>query len=88
MDELKADVKEIKQQVVELVKQGAVHNHLLKEHEARSIALQQSIEIQEKDFAARLRPVEKHVDFVNTVLKFSGAVLIGVLVQYIIRKII
>lgn len=74
MDDVKRDVKEIKEHVVELVKQGAVHNHLLKEHERRSLALE-----------ARLGPVEKHVDWVEKYLKFGGAVLIGVIVQYIAR---
>ena len=74
MDEIKKDVNEIKGSVLELVKQGAVHNHLLKEHEARSLALQ-----------AKLEPIEKHVSFMETLLKFGGAILIGIIVQAIAR---
>lgn len=77
MDDIKKDLKEIKVTLVELVKEGAVHNHLLREHERRSLALE-----------AKISPIEKHVSWMETVLKFGGAVLIGIVVQYIARHLL
>jgi hypothetical protein len=77
MQELKQDVKEIKTQIVELVKQGAVHNHLLKEHERRSLALE-----------SQMKPVQRHVDWVEKVLKISGAVMLALIIQYITKTFI
>ena len=54
-DEIKHDVREIRADVKELVKQGAVHNSLLKEHEKRSTSLETRISPLEKDFHLRTR---------------------------------
>lgn len=53
MDELKQDVKEIKTLVIELVKQGAVHNQILGEHEKRSTQLETRLTPIEADYAFR-----------------------------------
>lgn len=74
MDDMRQDVKEIKSTVMELVKQGAVHNELLREHERRSLALE-----------AQMQPVKRHVDVVETILKYGSAIAIGVTIQFIIR---
>ena len=73
LNEIAVDVKEIKVDVGFLRQQGAVHNHILSEHHKRSTLLEE-----------RIRPVEAHVNFMNTMAKFittSGgvALLIGLL---------
>ena len=81
MDELKSDVKEIKGKVDQLVTLGAVHNHLLKEHEARSIALQKQVELNKLELDKRLNPVEMHVHFINIAAKIVltlGGFILGV----------
>lgn len=69
------DVKELKQDVKELVKQGIVHNELLRTHEARSISLQQ----EQKLLQARLVPIEAHVNWVSLILKTLGSVVVFLL---------
>lgn len=51
--EIKQDVKEIKVMVIELVKQGAIQNTTLIEHERRSTNLEGRFEPIEKDFVFR-----------------------------------
>lgn len=53
MDELKQDVKDIKVLVIELVKQGAVHNQILGEHEKRSTSLETRLLPIEADYSFR-----------------------------------
>lgn len=53
MEELKADIKEIKVFVIELVKQGAIHNTVLAEHEKRSTSLETRIVPIEADLSFR-----------------------------------
>jgi hypothetical protein len=48
VDEMHSDIKEVKGILTELVKQGAVHNHVLTEHERRSTNLE-----------TRIIPIEK-----------------------------
>lgn len=72
----RADIQDIKQDVKALLQQGAIHNELLRTHEARSLALQQ----EQKNQAVRLEPIQRHVDFVNSLGKTLLAVLTGVAV--------
>lgn len=81
MEEIKEDVKEIKADLKELIKQGAIHNVLLQTHEARSLALQKAQELQ----AAELKPIKTHVDFMNVLLKTSGAVLVGITIHALVK---
>lgn len=53
MEELKVDIKEIKVFVIELVKQGAIHNTILAEHEKRSTSLETRIVPIEADLSFR-----------------------------------
>jgi len=82
-DEFRADLKEIKTDIKELVKQGAVHNELLKTHEARSLALQEEQKLQ----AQRLVPIEKHVYLMHTLGAAAAVVSTGFLVQLLVRLI-
>lgn len=86
MEDIKRDVREIKETTIELLKQSAVHNELLREHERRSIALEQSVNLTRNEMNTRLRPIETHVSVVSKVLGFTAAVILAVLVQIIIRK--
>jgi len=61
------------------VKQGAVHNELLRTHEARSLALQAEISKAQNDLA----PIKTHVKIVQGGLALGGAVLTGVLIQWL-----
>ena len=81
MDEMKQDLKEIKVSVQDLVKLGAVHNEILRTHEARSLALQRD----QDALGARLRPIEKHVSWVDVVFKIIGAVAIAGLIPLILK---
>ncbi len=81
---MQQDLIEIKSDVKELVKLSAVHNVLLREHEARSLALQSS---QEK-LAAEMGPVKQHVHFVSLILKGIGLVTVGALIQLVARHFI
>lgn len=53
MDELQQDVKEIKGYVVDLLKQGAIHNTILLEHEKRSTQLETRLTPLESDYVFR-----------------------------------
>lgn len=68
--EVKTDVKEIKTAVIDLVKQGAVHNELLKEHERRSLALE-----------AAVSPVAWH----SKIFAFLGAVAVVILAEMLLK---
>jgi hypothetical protein len=89
MDEI---VKEIRQDVKELIKQGAVHNALLLEHERRSIALQTGLELQKTEIDSRLKPIEAHVSNVENVvkgiLKVVGGALIVLIGQTLVRMLL
>lgn len=65
-DLLHDDVKEIKANVIELVKQGAVHNEILARHEQRSTQLEE-----------RFQPVE-HIYIFAAKLAASIGILAGV----------
>lgn len=87
MDELKADIQEMRQDLKELIKQGVEHNVLLKQHEARSLALQKA----QEHLDARILPVEDHVKFLNKLGKgvtaFLLTVVIGVLAKVLTELI-
>jgi hypothetical protein len=78
------DLKEIKEDVKELLKQSAVHNELLRTHEARSLALQKEQERLEE----RIVPIAQHVAFVSVILKGIGLISVGAVAQLLIRSLI
>lgn len=49
LDELLMRVKDISVDIRDLVKQGAIHNEILKEHEKRSTQLEHRVDPLEKD---------------------------------------
>lgn len=69
---MQEDLKELKHDVKELVKQGIIHNELLRTHEARSLALQEEMKLQ----AGALVPIKRHVDLMNIFLKAGGTVTV------------
>lgn len=81
------DLKEMRHDIKELLKQGAIHNELLRTHEARSLALQEEQKLQ----ALRIKPIEEHVKFVSSFLKWAGgiaaAALAAIIVQTFLRVI-
>jgi hypothetical protein len=68
------ELREMRQDVKELVKQGAIHNELLRTHEARSLELQS----RQDELSQRLEPISKHVDLVTLILKLIGGVSLAV----------
>ena len=84
MDTIKEDMKEIKSDLKELIKQGAVHNVLLQTHEARSLALQEQIKIQSNAMV----PVQNHVSFVNNLGKTLLAIITGVAIYVVSRLLL
>jgi hypothetical protein len=76
-------VKDIHKNVIDLVKQGAVHNELLREHERRSLALEKRQDVLVEKLDERLKPIENHVNWVNVVLKTLGVVLGGVAIKWL-----
>jgi hypothetical protein len=77
------DMKELKQDVKEILQRTAIHNQLLQEHERRSLALER----RQDSYQAQLEPVKKHVDFVNMVLKAFGGLALLVLGQYLLKLV-
>lgn len=75
------DIQEIKADVKELIKLGAVHNELLRTHEARSLALQVEQEKLEKE----LEPIKNHVFLVDIMLKASGGIVIALIGEWLIK---
>lgn len=76
-------LKELHSDVKDLVKQGAVHNELLRQHEARSLALQ----AEQASMRKEIEPIKEHVSLVSKILKVLGAVATGALIQAVIRAI-
>lgn len=74
-------VKDIHGHVIELVKQGAVHNELLRTHEARSLELQKRQESLDNKVENRLAPLEKHMSWILVVLSGLGTVLVGLILK-------
>ena len=83
MDQFKDDLAEIKTDVKELLKQSAVHNELLREHERRSDNLERRQDVLD----VRLSPLEKHQHWINIVLGALGALFIGFAAQLLARVI-
>jgi hypothetical protein len=83
VDELHADLKELKADVKELVKQGAIHNVLLKEHEARSLALQ----VEQKLQASRLSPLEKQYDLTRIIYGALGSLALAALAKLMLSAL-
>lgn len=83
MDAIKTDLSEIKQDVKELIKQGAVHNELLRQHEARSLALQQEQKVQ----AQRFIPLEKQNDINRYIFGALGTLALAVLGKLLLHLI-
>jgi len=77
----KADLGEIKADVKELVKQGARHNELLRQHEARSLALQEEQKLQ----AQRFVPLEKQYDIIHYVLTALGTGVLALIGHLILK---
>ncbi len=55
LSQIHADIKDIKAQTLDLVKQGAVANQILLEHEKRSTQLESRVDPLEKDYFFRHR---------------------------------
>lgn len=69
LEKLAKDVEKIREDQVELIKQGAIHNELLKTHEARSLALQEDLKLTKKSFELEMQPIKSHVSFINNIAK-------------------
>lgn len=78
---MESDIKEIKAHVIELVKQGAVHNTLLQEHERRSIALEKRQDVVD----TKLEPITDHVKMVSNSLKVLGGLALLVIGQLLLK---
>lgn len=75
LEEISANVREIKTQMLELIKQGAIHNTILQEHEKRSTNLETRLEPIEKDYSFRHK--------LYAILMSSGA--IGILAHFLLK---
>lgn len=84
LKEIKTNVKEIQVDVKHMLQLTAVHNELLRQHEARSLALQAAQDKQDVEISL----IKKHTDFVGFALKSLGAILVGLTIQYIARHYI
>lgn len=76
MEFLSQDVQEIKKDVKELLQRSAVHNELLKIHEARSLALQKGQEFLD----VRMKPLETQATVLGVVLKSLGVIASGAII--------
>lgn len=64
LKEIRTDLKEVKAEVLELVKQGAIHNQILYEHERRSTNLE-----------TRIIPIEDSHKFMRKLYMLSVGIL-------------
>lgn len=87
LKKISEEVSEIREDQLELLKQSAVHNHILKEHESRSLALQEQIKLNKVELDARLAPIQKHVDFINSIGKLGSIIAASVGVIYYLVQI-
>ncbi len=77
MDEFKQDIKEIKEDLREVVKLQATHNQQLKEHLRRSEAAEENLKLLRAEF----EPVKSHTILAATLAKV-GAVLATLAATY------
>lgn len=93
LNDLKSDVSEIKDSVLELKQQGSIHNKILeinteqlKEHILRTNLLEVRVEQTALAFRTELQPVEDHVKFVNKLMVFSVSAIktIGVIISVVV----
>jgi hypothetical protein len=80
--EIHKEVREIGSKVQDMKAEQLVLTHVIREHERRSIALERRQDVLGATVAERIKPLEKHIDFVNMLLKGAGAILVGVLIKY------
>lgn len=84
-DEIKSDLKELKVDVKELIKVVAVASERVRQHEDRSLELKSRQDL----LSQRLEPIEGHVKFVSTFLKWAGGLfataVAALLVQIALR---
>lgn len=81
MDQIREDLRELKSDVKELIRQGAANNEMLRQHAARSTSLEELVAIVRK----QLEPLQRHVDVINTISKAALAVITGVAVYGLSR---
>jgi len=82
LKKMSTDIEKIRDEQLELIKNSAIHNHLLKEHEARSIALQEQVKLNQIEVNERLKPIESHVHTVGTIFKIIGVMGASISVIY------
>lgn len=75
IEEVRADLKEMKADIKTLVVQSAIHNELLKTHEARSLELKSRQDL----LSQRLSPIEKQSMLLSICLSALGTLLLAVL---------
>lgn len=68
--EIRVDQKEVKAHLVDLLKQAAIHNHILAQHEQRSTQLEQLVSAYKHEQDSRLRPLEATYTFGHTLKVF------------------
>jgi hypothetical protein len=81
LDLLIQDVRELRAEIHSLAKRVEVNNEIIRTHEKRSLELQADNRKTRED----LYPIQEHVKFVSTALKTLGAVLVGVVIQWVAR---
>jgi hypothetical protein len=81
LDLLIQDVRELRAEIFALAKRVEVNNEIIRTHEKRSLELTAENRRMRDD----LVPVQEHVKFVSTALKTLGAVLVGVVIQWVAR---
>ena len=74
-------IERLEDRIIELISRQAEHNALLRTHEERSLALQRGIESMDK----RVKPLERHVIFIEYALKALGLIFIGFCIQALVR---
>lgn len=80
--DIKEDLKEIKQDVKTLLERSAIHNQILAEHKAYSLALQ----AEQKVLHAELEPIKKHVVIVDACAKILLAIFVGVAINFCMKR--
>lgn len=83
LDTIHQEVIKVGERVNEMKAEQAVLTHIVREHERRSLSLEKRQGELASALGDRLKPIEKHVDFVSLLLKALGAVFIAVLIKIV-----
>lgn len=79
MERIIGDIKEIKNDLKELIKVTERLTTIVEEHERRSL----SLEARQGELSKRLSPLEKNIFAIMLILGGLGSVIVGITIQFV-----